>query len=98
MAPDIDAATEILKEQKVWFAVKPHMDRYFMEQGVETRPSSPTTSTVSMRNYKRKLSSSYSNGTNGYTHDGHCINAYESDDEVFQVPKKLPRSLSVIEE
>ncbi|XP_067119401.1 histidine ammonia-lyase-like [Centruroides vittatus] len=43
-APDIEAATELLKEERVWETVRPYVDRYFNEQTVETRPSSPTTS------------------------------------------------------
>lgn len=45
MAPDIDAVTELLREEKVWDVVKPHMDKFFEEQIIETRPPSPTTST-----------------------------------------------------
>lgn len=55
MSPDIDAVTDILKKGLVWDAVKPHMDYYFREQGIETRPSSPTT-TVSKKHKKRRMS------------------------------------------
>lgn len=100
MAPDIDAATELLKDEKVWVAVQPHMERYFMEQGVETRPSSPTTSVRHHQSGKRKLSigpTSTQNG-NGFF-EGHVINAYVSDDELPpKIPSKLPRSLCTVEE
>ncbi|UYV65357.1 HAL [Cordylochernes scorpioides] len=52
MAPDIDAATTLLQDDRVWEAVRPHVERYQAEQAVETRPSSPT-STIS-RSYKRR--------------------------------------------
>lgn len=64
-----------------------------MQQGVETRASSPTTS--AMRNHielgKRRRSSEI-NG-NGYF-DGHIINILESDDDVApaKLPSKLPRT------
>ena len=98
MAPDIDAATELLKDEKVWFAVQPHTERYFMEQGVETRSSSPTTSAMRHGHVpKRRRSSSVIN--NGYF-DGHIINVLESDDDVppAKIPAKLPRALCMVDE
>ncbi|GIX77222.1 histidine ammonia-lyase [Caerostris darwini] len=114
LAPDIDAVTELLKEEKIWIAVQPHIERYKAEQGVETRPSSPTTSsTHSSQNIicfrKRRHAS---NNSNGYSTDG-FVNSYESDEEISykindeefhpKMPKlaasiKLSRPLFVVEE
>ncbi|XP_068242640.1 histidine ammonia-lyase-like [Palaemon carinicauda] len=44
MAPDIDAATELLKEGKIWQAVRHHIDHYHQVQHVETRVFSPSMS------------------------------------------------------
>lgn len=44
MAPDIDAVTKLLQEEKVWRKVKPFMDNYHAQQDVETRVFSPTSS------------------------------------------------------
>ncbi|XP_050696685.1 histidine ammonia-lyase-like [Eriocheir sinensis] len=44
MAPDIDAATELLRENKVWLAVQHHIQHYHSVQDVETRVFSPTMS------------------------------------------------------
>ncbi|XP_068242639.1 histidine ammonia-lyase-like [Palaemon carinicauda] len=44
MAPDIDAATELLKEGKIWHAVRHHIDHYHRVQDIETRVFSPTMS------------------------------------------------------
>ncbi|KAK3891776.1 hypothetical protein Pcinc_004355 [Petrolisthes cinctipes] len=46
MAPDIDAATEILKDNKVWMAVRHHIEHYHTVQDVETRVFSPSMSFV----------------------------------------------------
>ncbi|CAG2202393.1 HAL [Mytilus edulis] len=42
MAPDIEAATKLLQEEKVWHKVKPFIDNYHSQQQVETRVFSPT--------------------------------------------------------
>ncbi|VDI61586.1 histidine ammonia-lyase [Mytilus galloprovincialis] len=42
MAPDIEAATKLLQEEKVWYKVKPFIDNYHSQQHVETRVFSPT--------------------------------------------------------
>ncbi|XP_054710464.1 histidine ammonia-lyase-like [Uloborus diversus] len=98
MAPDIDMVTDILREEKVWFAVKPHMDRYFMEQGVETRPSSPTTS--SAHHFKKRRHSSAN--SNGFVHENfiiNTINGNESDEELpLKIPTKGLRPLYLLEE
>ncbi|GFQ97828.1 histidine ammonia-lyase [Trichonephila clavata] len=114
MAPDIDAVTELLKDEKIWNAVQPHIERYKAEQGVETRPSSPTTSsTHSSQNihcYRKRRHPS--TNSNGYSNDTYIINTYESDDELtlrmndeeftHKLPKlpsmKLGRPLFVVEE
>ena len=46
MSPDIHAATRLLKEEKVWQAVKLYMENYHSSQDVETRVFSPTTFTM----------------------------------------------------
>ncbi|XP_053377261.1 histidine ammonia-lyase-like [Mercenaria mercenaria] len=43
MAPDIDAVTKLLQEEKVWFTAKPYMENYHAAQDIETRVLSPTT-------------------------------------------------------
>ena len=43
MSPDIKAAHLLLKEEKVWNAVRAHIDNYHASQTVETRVFSPTT-------------------------------------------------------
>ncbi|XP_022100475.1 histidine ammonia-lyase-like [Acanthaster planci] len=40
MAPDIEAATKLLREEKVWKAVKPYMDNYHAERQKAARISS----------------------------------------------------------
>ncbi|XP_064633596.1 histidine ammonia-lyase-like [Lineus longissimus] len=42
MAPDIEEATKLLQEEKIWHAVKPYMDNYHSKQLIETRVKSPT--------------------------------------------------------
>lgn len=54
MAPDIDAATDLLKQSRVWDIVKPHMDHYFTVQEEETRMPSPTTSEISAASSSKK--------------------------------------------
>lgn len=63
-----------------------------MQQGVETRASSPTTSAMRHHSSSGKRKISDING-NGYF-DGHIINVFESDDEVApaKIPAKLPRT------
>ncbi|XP_046542970.1 histidine ammonia-lyase-like [Haliotis rubra] len=43
MAPDIEAVTKLLQEEKIWRKVKPMMDNYHSVQTIETRVFSPTT-------------------------------------------------------
>lgn len=45
MAPDIDAVTKLLQEEKIWVKIKPMIDHYHSVQSVETRVFSPTSST-----------------------------------------------------
>ncbi|OQR68451.1 histidine ammonia-lyase-like [Tropilaelaps mercedesae] len=52
MAPDIDNVTILLKEGRVWDAVKPYLDKFLLVQEVETRMPSPTSS---QRGLKRGL-------------------------------------------
>ncbi|KAI1301718.1 Histidine ammonia-lyase [Halotydeus destructor] len=61
MAPDIDAVTKLLQEQKIWHAVEPFIVSY-SESKNEIRPSSPTTSYSKSHYKKRKLSQMDSNG------------------------------------
>ena len=44
MAPDIDAVTDLLVEERVWNISKSFIEKYLKEHKVETRPASPTTS------------------------------------------------------
>ncbi|XP_064086964.1 histidine ammonia-lyase-like isoform X2 [Macrobrachium nipponense] len=44
LAPDMDAATELLKEEKIWNAVRHHIEHYHEVQKVETRVFSPSMS------------------------------------------------------
>ena len=44
MAPDIDAVTDLLVEERVWNTAKSFIEKYLKEHKVETRPASPTTS------------------------------------------------------
>ncbi|XP_018007178.2 histidine ammonia-lyase, partial [Hyalella azteca] len=46
MAPAIDAVRELLKEGKIWHAVRHHIDHYTHSQSIETRVFSPTMSFV----------------------------------------------------
>lgn len=42
MAPDINAAAKLLREEKIWKLVKPMMDHYHEKQSLETNVLSPT--------------------------------------------------------
>jgi len=46
MSPDIVAVNNLLKEDKIWNAVKHHMESYHTSQSIETRVFSPSTYTV----------------------------------------------------
>jgi len=46
MSPDIVAVNNLLKEDKIWNAVKHHMESYHTSQSIETRVFSPGTYTV----------------------------------------------------
>ncbi|XP_025108687.1 LOW QUALITY PROTEIN: histidine ammonia-lyase-like [Pomacea canaliculata] len=46
MAPDIDAITKLLQEEKIWHKVKPMIDHYHSVQNIETRVFSPTTTRI----------------------------------------------------
>ncbi len=65
MSPDIHAAKELLKEEKVLNAAKVYMEQYHMKQDIETRVFSPSTFTMGEQrplvnstaiNRKRKIS------------------------------------------
>merc|ERR1719193_113876 len=46
MSPDIQNSTKLLKEEKIWSAVKLHIDAYNANQTIETRVFSPSTCTI----------------------------------------------------
>eukprot|EP00092_Neocalanus_flemingeri_P003503 GFUD01003757.1.p1 GENE.GFUD01003757.1~~GFUD01003757.1.p1 ORF type:complete len:676 (-),score=161.97 GFUD01003757.1:197-2224(-) len=46
MSPDIQASTKLLKEEKIWNAVKLHIESYHSSQDIETRVFSPSTFTI----------------------------------------------------
>ncbi|XP_071784273.1 histidine ammonia-lyase-like [Asterias amurensis] len=46
MAPDIDIATKLLQDQKIWNAVKPYMDHYHTEHLKDVSVQSPTASVL----------------------------------------------------
>ena len=46
MSPDIHSAAKVLKEEKVWSAVKLYMEQYHTRQDIETRVFSPSTFTL----------------------------------------------------
>ncbi|XP_022667971.1 histidine ammonia-lyase-like isoform X2 [Varroa jacobsoni] len=56
MAPDIDSVTLILKDGRVWDAVKPYLDKFLLVQEIETRMPSPTSS---QRGLKRGIKQQY---------------------------------------
>ncbi|CAB4058645.1 hutH [Lepeophtheirus salmonis] len=58
MSPDIDAVTKLIREEKIWGAIKTHMDHYNSSQHIETRVYSPTSYTVG----PPRLSSAESSG------------------------------------
>ena len=66
MSPDIQAATKMLKEGKIWNAVKTQIEAYNSEQTVETRVFSPSTFTIGEDRPHvsdgRKRKTSHSNG------------------------------------
>merc|ERR1712150_285450 len=41
MSPDIKEATDLLRTEKIWNAVKHYMERYHEKQNIETRVFSP---------------------------------------------------------
>ncbi|CAG2105925.1 unnamed protein product [Medioppia subpectinata] len=49
MYPDIDAATDLLVEEKVWITVKPYILKYFADKTLTNRPPSPTTTVLRKR-------------------------------------------------
>ncbi|XP_069972172.1 histidine ammonia-lyase-like [Penaeus vannamei] len=58
MSPDIDAVTELIREGKIWQAVRHHIEHYHRVQDVETRVFSPSMSFVGLgppRSNKRSL-------------------------------------------
>jgi len=67
MSPDIQAATKLLKEGKIWNAVKLHIDAYNANQTIETRVFSPSTCTIGEErphvSQQRKRKTSLTNGT-----------------------------------
>ena len=67
MSPDIQAATKLLKEGKIWSAVKLHIDAYNANQTIETRVFSPSTCTIGEErphvSQQRKRKTSLTNGT-----------------------------------
>jgi histidine ammonia-lyase len=46
MSPDIAAVSRLLKDEKIWVAVKHHIEHYHAKQDVETRVFSPSTFTL----------------------------------------------------
>lgn len=63
MAPDIDAVTEVLRDNKVWHAVRHHIEHYHSVQDVETRVFSPSMSFVGPGPRSVKRLSEISNGS-----------------------------------
>ena len=53
MAPDIDKATQLLKDNRIWEVVCPHIITYVEGIGCDTRPPSPTTSYSETHSRKR---------------------------------------------
>lgn len=68
MSPDIDAVTELLKDNKIWNVVRHHIDHYHAQQDVETRVWSPTTTRLGIGyekpSYKRPSNDAASNSNN----------------------------------
>jgi len=66
MSPDIQAATKLLKEGKIWNAVKTHIEAYHSSQSIETRVFSPSTFTAGEErphvSQPRKRKTSLTNG------------------------------------
>ena len=46
MSPDIQNVTKMLKEGKIWNAVRGHIETYHSQQTIETRVFSPSTFTA----------------------------------------------------
>jgi hypothetical protein len=71
MSPDIAVASRLLKEEKIWTAVKHHIEHYHAQQDIETRVFSPSTFTLGeQRPYalpgrKRKISLQLDGGKGG---------------------------------
>merc|ERR1719268_193621 len=67
MSPDIQAVTKLLKEEKIWNAVKHHIEAYHASQTIETRVFSPSTFTMGQDrphiSNGRKRKTSLTNGT-----------------------------------
>ncbi|PIK45994.1 putative histidine ammonia-lyase [Apostichopus japonicus] len=65
MSVDIDAATKLLQEEKIWETVKPYMDDYEAHQLKEVRVASPTATTLntSTRTKRKRPRTSSNNGT-----------------------------------
>ena len=71
MSPDIQAVTKMLKEGKIWGAVRGHIEAYHSNQTIETRVFSPSTFTAgedrprpqSAQPRKRKVSLTSANGS-----------------------------------
>lgn len=79
MSPDILEVTKILKAEKIWNAVRHHMEDYHRSQSIETRVFSPTSfmlagpqwpkpSEVSAKGKKRKSEDASKSQKNG-AHD-----------------------------
>lgn len=74
MSPDINEATELLRTEKIWNAVRHYMDNYHAKQSMETRVFSPSAYTFGeqrprivdiSRVKKRKSESDKNEGANG---------------------------------
>nr|CAD7396443.1 unnamed protein product [Timema cristinae] len=60
MSPDIETVTQILKEGKIWEAVRHHIDYYHAPEEIETRVFSPTAVMVGNKQRARANSESVS--------------------------------------
>merc|ERR1711892_1092529 len=73
MSPDIQAATKLLKEGKIWNAVKLHIDAYNANQTIETRVFSPSTFTIGEDrphvSQPRKRKTTLTNGAKASKHE-----------------------------
>lgn len=68
MSPDIEAATELLKDNKIWNAVRHHIDHYHVQQDVETRVWSPTTTRLGI-GYQKPQTPSKRSSNGGASND-----------------------------